>query len=74
MKTTVHARRSMQRIIRPFALMIRIGDWMITHEGLFRYREHVDAKTGGQKARWKTWDKIWPNDPSSATTPLTKTP
>jgi hypothetical protein len=40
------------------SLMLRIGNWMLTERGLFRLREHCDAKTGGQKSRWKQWDRI----------------
>lgn len=39
-------------------IMIRVGRWMITEQGVFVLRDHGDKKTGGKKARWKQWDKI----------------
>lgn len=39
-------------------LMLRFGNWMLTHQGIFRLTECVDAKTGGKNARWTTWKRV----------------
>ena len=53
---------SLKRMVRPYALMVRVAGWMVTHEGIFRLKTHCDAKTGGRKSRWQTWDRVWPNN------------
>jgi len=52
---------------RTFSLMLRYSGWMLTHEGIFKLTESVDAKTGGKKARWKAWKRVWPNAPRPPT-------
>ena len=39
-------------------LCVIIGDWKFENWHLYRWTEHVDAKTGGKKARWHMWDKV----------------
>jgi len=35
--------------------LIRIGNWKLCSEGLFRYREH---RNQSGKTRWHSWDRI----------------
>jgi hypothetical protein len=39
-------------------LKIIVGRWKLEDWHVYRYTEHVDAKTGGNKARWMMWDRI----------------
>ena len=45
---------------KQFVLMIRWGDWKLTHEGLHKLVTCGDAKTGGKLTSWKDWKRIWP--------------
>lgn len=40
-------------------LCIRVGQWKLENWHLYRLTEHRDAKTGGQKARWTMWDRVF---------------
>lgn len=37
---------------------IVIGRWKLENWHLYRFAEHVDAKTRGKKARWSMWDRV----------------
>lgn len=37
---------------------IIFGNWKIQNWRLYRLREHVDAKTNGEKVRRKDWDRV----------------
>ena len=41
--------------MKGFAFMLWIGNWMLTHEGLFRWLQHQN-KTG--KTKWMDWTKV----------------
>jgi hypothetical protein len=35
-----------------------VGRWKLENWHVYRYTEHRDAKTGGEKARWWMWDRV----------------
>lgn len=40
-------------------LVIIIGPWKLEDWHLYHWEQTTDARTGGQKARWMKWRKVW---------------
>lgn len=49
-------RRNISDAHRHFCVIV--GRWKLENWHVYRYNGHSDARTGGLKARWTTWDRI----------------